>query len=234
MKDQYFGDINDYRKYGLIRSLLHAGKLRPLIAWMLTPDDRSTHGEFTEYLSHPERWSRYDRELYLKLQELMGSNAMRAVSLIENTGLLPNAKYFSERVPDFAAERSQWASQLVHSAAKTDLVFLDPDNGLEVKSTPYGRKNSSKFLYWREVEALWGNGKSLLIYQHFRRERRTVFIQRMVLELQHHTPGSMVEAFSTPHVVFLLALQPRHAGYHSELVKDVRRSWDEQIRHWDP
>ena len=34
MKDQYFGDINDYRKYGL---------LRPIIAssgWMLTPDDR--------------------------------------------------------------------------------------------------------------------------------------------------------------------------------------------------
>lgn len=38
---------------------------------------------------------------------------------------------------------------------------------LEVKSKPYGRKNSSKYLYWREVEALWPLGKSLLIFQYF-------------------------------------------------------------------
>ena len=32
MKNQYFGDINDYRKYGLLRSILRAGDFKLLTA----------------------------------------------------------------------------------------------------------------------------------------------------------------------------------------------------------
>ena len=45
MKDQYFGDINDYRNFGLLRAILRASQLRLLIAWMLTPNDGSTDGK---------------------------------------------------------------------------------------------------------------------------------------------------------------------------------------------
>ena len=41
MKNQYFGDVNDYRKYGLLRALQGEGSLSTLVAWMLTPDDGS-------------------------------------------------------------------------------------------------------------------------------------------------------------------------------------------------
>ena len=40
MKDQYLGDINDYRKYGLLRSIIAASGLRVMVACMLTHDDR--------------------------------------------------------------------------------------------------------------------------------------------------------------------------------------------------
>ena len=46
MKDQYFGDINDYRKYGLLRAVVCTSGLRLMVAWMLTPDDGSTDGKF--------------------------------------------------------------------------------------------------------------------------------------------------------------------------------------------
>jgi hypothetical protein len=39
VRNQYFGDINDYRKYGLIRALTNHGELRTTVCWMLTPDD---------------------------------------------------------------------------------------------------------------------------------------------------------------------------------------------------
>ena len=39
MKNQYFGDVNDYRKYGLLRVLQREANLRCVVAWMLTPDD---------------------------------------------------------------------------------------------------------------------------------------------------------------------------------------------------
>lgn len=60
MKNQYFGDINDYKKYGLLRSIESASSLRLLVAWMLAPDDGSTDGEFVEYLDEPEKWENYD------------------------------------------------------------------------------------------------------------------------------------------------------------------------------
>ncbi len=232
MKDQYFGDINDYRKYGLLRAVVRASGFRLLIAWMLTPDDGSTDGKFISYLEHPDKWARHDAMLFQKIRELLSSGRKRQVSMIESAGLFP-AEYFSTHVPDAASDRALWFSSLVKRTSLSDLVFLDPDNGLEVKSKPYGRNKSSKFLYWREVEELWAAGKSLLIYQHFVRERRTTFIQRMLDALRNATPGSLVEAFSTPHVVFLLALQPRHQGCHEAIVRIVQEQWGGQISHWD-
>jgi hypothetical protein len=170
MKNQYFGDINDYRKYGLLRAVIHATGLRVLVAWMLTPDDDGTDGKFISYLEKPERWPRYDPELFYGIKKLLINNTKRNVALIEQTDLLPHAVYFSDYVPDRAADRMSWFNSLIRTARESDIVFLDPDNGLEVKSVLYGRKNSSKYLFWRELKALWSEGKSLLIYQHFPRE----------------------------------------------------------------
>lgn len=233
MKDQYFGDINDYRKYGLLRSISHATDLRLLVAWMLTPDDGSTDGKFTSYLSEPEKWSGYDSALFYCIQDLLENNQQRRVKLIEDTPVLGRGTYFSNHVPDKASSRKIWFEALSEKAQPTDFIFLDPDNGLEIKSKPYGRKNSSKYLYWQEVEALWQDGKSLLIYQHLIRETRSVFIQRMLGELAEHTEGSLVEAFSIPHVVFLMALQPNHHRFHKAIIEAVQDGWAGQIDHWE-
>lgn len=233
MKNQYFGDINDYRKYGLLRVIAQCSQPRLLVAWMLTPDDGSTDGKFISYLDNPKKWAHHDPVLFQKLKDLEDSNQQRRVHMIEATDLIRNAGYFSTTVPDTALERSSWFKSLMDEARGHDFVFLDPDNGLEVKSRPYGTKNSSKFLYWREVEVLWSSGKSLLIYQHFIREKRTEFIQRMLEALRGAPPGSFVEAFSTPHVVFLMALQPSHHSIHRPVVDNVQERWAGQIQHWD-
>lgn len=233
MKDQYFGDINDYRKYGLLRSIIRNGMFNPLIAWMLTPDDGTTDGKFISYLEHANKWSRYDQTLFQKLKELLVNNNKRQVSLIENSDLLPNTAYYSCHVPDSALERDSWFASLMSQALNSNLVFLDPDNGLEVKSKSYGSKNSSKFLYWREVASLWSFGKSLLIYQHFIREKRFSFIQQMLKALSESTQGSLVEAFSTRRVVFLMALQPEHHRFHKAIVSTVQKNWEDQFHHWE-
>lgn len=232
MKDQYFGDINDYRKYGLLRAIIGTSRLRVMMAWMLTHDDGSTDGKFVSYLEQPHEWSRYDPILFERLQGLLANGQQRRVSLIENTGLLPNAQYLSVHVPDAASNRSEWFTSLSEQARRSDLVFLDPDNGLEIKSRPYGKKNSSKFVYWSEAQALWTSGKSLLIYQHFIRENRITYIQCMLEALKAATPGSFVEALSTPHVVFLMALQPNHQPFHSGIVESVQENWEGQIHHF--
>ena len=66
MKNQYFGDVNDYRKYGLLRLLAGGGTLRIGVCWMLTPNDSGPDGKKTEYLDDRNRdeWQCYDHELY--------------------------------------------------------------------------------------------------------------------------------------------------------------------------
>lgn len=231
MKDQYFGDINDYKKYGLLRAINNASNLKQLVAWMLTPPDDRTDGGFIEYLSDPLRWERYDQPLYEELVRLVSAD--RKVAVIESSDILGGCKFFSEVVPDSASKRQEWFTNLLAVADTVDMVFLDPDNGIEIKSKPYGHKYSSKFLYWREIRSLWNSGKSLLIYQHFIREKRDSYIQRMLKMLKNETKDSSVQAFATPRVLFLMALQQHHQAHHEAIAATVNASWNGQIAHWE-
>ena len=232
MKNQYFGDINDYKKFGLLRAISSASNLSILIAWMLTENDGSTDGKFIQYLQEPDEWRHYDPPLYGKLVRLLNRKVARKVSLIEDSIILNGSFYYSKHVPDSAQGRTAWFNELTRVSNDCDLVFLDPDNGLEIASRPYGRKNSSKYLYWSEVGDLWADGKSLLIYQHFIREKRETFIDRMLNTLSEKAPSSIVDAFSTANVVFLLALQPCHHQLHTPIINSVRSSWTGQIQYW--
>ena len=229
MKDQYFGDINDYRKYGLIRVLQEETGIRVLIAWMLTPDDGRRDGALRAYLDQADCWQPFDPELHKELQALLQANSAPRVALIERSRLLDGAQYFSEIVPDHGVLRRTWAATLVEAASQSELVFLDPDNGLEVPSRPYGRKLSSKYVFWHEVNQIWRGGASVLIYQHYRREKRSTFIPRMVDELRKKTGAPLVEAFLTPRVLFLLAGQPKHMRLLRRAIGQIAGRWPREI-----
>lgn len=229
MKNQYFGDINDYRKYGLLRVLQSTGDCSLLVAWMLTPDDGSRDGGFRSYLDNRRALAKHDPKLFDGLANLLRSSSQRSVALIEESELLPRSQYYSVMVPDGRSERENWQKDLLHTASGIDLVFLDPDNGIEVPSKPVGRKGSSKYVTWREIRSLWEAGCSLLIYQHFRRENRQAFTQRLASELGRRTGARFTEAFCTPHVLFLLAAQDRHAKRFGEAVRLLSEQWSPQI-----
>jgi hypothetical protein len=229
MKNQYCGDINDYRKYGLLRALRSAIKGRFLVAWMLTPDDGGTDGRLRAYLEEPESWRCHDPELYDGLRDLLRTAPEPEVSLIERTDLLPDTKYYSTEVPDRRDARATWQQELFELARDVDLVFVDPDNGIEVPSKPVGRKDSSKYVTWNEVEGLWAAGCSVLIYQHFRREAHHAFAQRMVSELARRTNAGLCAAFRTSHVLFLLAAQERHQPGVRCAISLLQQRWSGQI-----
>lgn len=94
MKNQYFGDINDYRKYGLIRALQVEAQLKVLVAWMLTLNDQRRDGELRSYLREPDEWLRFDPELYRGLTDLLDIGVTPRVGLIAESSLLGTADYF--------------------------------------------------------------------------------------------------------------------------------------------
>jgi L-amino acid N-acyltransferase YncA len=132
-------------------------------------------------------------------------------------------------VPDSAVERAAWRDGLLAAARDVDLVFVDPDNGIEIPSKPVGRHGSSKYVAWQEIRELWEAGCSILIYQHFRRERRDAFAARLASELHQHTSAHLVQAFRTPHVLFLLAAQERHEARFREAISQILPRWRAQI-----
>ena len=103
---------------------------------MLTPDDGGSDGRFRDYLGKPNKWRRFDPELYDGLSAVLDSGESPHVPLIEGTGLLPGATFHSEVVPDGRHGRDAWRRNLMKVVNETsaDLVFFDPDNGIEVPS----------------------------------------------------------------------------------------------------
>ena len=230
MKNQYFGDINDYRKYGLLRTALSVSRMSLFLAWMLTEDDGSSDGGRVDYLRESERWSHFDPKLFKTLHEAVVKNRRRDVGAIENSGLLSSARFFREPVPKAASERDAWFAKLTAEARSTDLVFLDPDIGIETKSVSYGGSSSEKYVFWSELRRLWEQNNSLLVYQHFAREDRRAYTQRLLGNAEEQLPNACTLAFSTSHVLFLLALQPRHMHHGCAVSQQLRSDWPGEFR----
>jgi hypothetical protein len=104
-------------------------------------------------------------------------------------------------------------------------VFFDPDNGLEVPSRAPGRKGSNKFVGYHEIANHYAAGASVLIYQHFPREQRSKFLERISGELRENSPHAEIWSFETAHVAFMLAAQPAHVAGVCTAVEFVEREW---------
>jgi len=230
MKHQYFGDINDYRKYGLLRCIAEATGQALGVLWLLTEDDGRTDGEFRRYLQHPTRWRGHDPLLFEALSQLLQVDHVRHVAHASAWDLLPGATYFDHVFTDSATERSSAMTQAAERLGGCPILFVDPDNGIEIKSVKYGSKNSCKYVYWRELDALFRNGHTLLIYQHYPRIARERFHAELSEALRRQLGAADVLVFSTPYVAFFLALQPRHVAFVPSIRALVENRWRQQIR----
>jgi hypothetical protein len=229
MKNQYFGDVNDYRKYGLLRALTGMGKISTAVCWMLTPDDGSTDGKFVNYLRDPLRWRHNDPELFDTLRRALLVSSVRGVIAAEESKILPASVLFSEALPDDSEKRKRYFESFWSMAAECDLIFFDPDNGIEVRSKPNGCKGSSKYLYWPELADAFIRGKSVLVYQHFRRSRRDLFVSKMAREIADRTGALTIYSFRTASVVFFLLLPESRSTIIEHNISSVERIWHDQI-----
>jgi len=234
VKNQYFGDINDYKKYGLLRVLAEGGRNKIAVCWMLTRPDGSTAGNRTRYLHQPERWRKFDPGLFDLLSQAIALK-QRNVAFARRANLIPGAVYHAEILGDDAATRKKCFARLQARAASRDLIFFDPDNGLEVKSTPKGSPGASKYLYWDELIAFCRADFSVLVYQHFQRGRGlacdayTRAVGRAILK---RTGVRRVLALCSSEVVFFLLPERRACAKFSALTRRAAARWAPHVALW--
>lgn len=229
MKNQYFGDINDFRKYGLLRILASHAGVSIGVCWLLTHEDHRGSGELRAYLSKPAQWRRFDAELYDTLHDRLTPDLPRRVTLAGDWGLIPGATYFADLLDDDAARRGAYFARANAVLQACDLWFVDPDIGIEIDSTPRGRRGSSQDVYWAELREAFERGHSLLVYQHFPRVPRDRFVPFLANRLAEELGKPQVMAFRTAHVAFFLVAQERHADQFAVAAVEVGARWSGQI-----
>lgn len=100
---------------------------------MLTPDDSRSDGKFTQYLDHPEKWRKYDPDLFDFLEGCIKVDQIRDVIRLRNSSILPSSKFYSEILFDGIDKQNIYFNEMLSKFKNTDLVFFDPDNGMEKK-----------------------------------------------------------------------------------------------------
>jgi hypothetical protein len=229
MKNQYFGDINDYLKYGLLRTICRSSDLRLTVCWMLTPDDGRSDGKKTGYLNAPAIWRKYDAGLFDMLRAAV-AGGRRNICVVETGEILPGAAYHSDALIDDLQARRQYFDRLESCAVSSDLVFFDPDNGMEVKSKPKGRKGSSKFLYWDEARRINALGKSLIVFQHFARVKRDTFVAALRQRFMAECGAAWVGALRTANVAYFVVPARAHEAELQAACTEVGQRWKPYVR----
>jgi hypothetical protein len=227
MKNQYFADINDYLKYGILRAIANS-KLKICLCWMLTEDDNRNDGGKIQYLRESDKWRKYDPALF-DVMKWSIEEKKRTIDVAEKKYLIPDATYHPRLLTDDRDEREQYFKELTDISAASDLIFFDADNGMEVKSVKKGNKNSSKYLYWDEVER-FADTHSILVFQYFPHTNREEFVEGISQRLKAVTYSTLVTALITSHVVFFLVPHPLHEGRLKEACRKGMKNWHPDIR----
>jgi hypothetical protein len=229
MKNQYYGDINDFKKYSLIRHLTGEGEIQITMCWALTENDEHKDGSRVNYLMEPPKWRKFDPIVFDQLRRDLLIKGERKVENIELSNILANCRFFNQILKDDEKERDKFFQEFYEFSQDTDLIFLDPDNGLEIKSIPRGAGKSSKYVYWKELLQLYNTGKSLLVYQHFPRRNREHFIDNITSKVFQIVGSSIVFLYITSNVLFILIPQKKHERYFRKKNLTISKNWKDLI-----
>lgn len=210
MQERYLGDSHDFVKYSLLRFLGSQMGLGIGINWYLTcPDALSIaaeagHGEKRQHLSGRD-WS-WDDDLKARLS-IFGASECRSFETLADSGALPaGTMLFDDPVPSIEL-RPEWNAQALERLREANLVFLDPDVGLEVQSMTAA--TSKRYAFFREVAAYRSAGKIAVTIQFARQcdpiKRAQAVRARLAMTFPEDERLPVLRARTSPNVLFIFS-----------------------------
>ena len=186
MQDRYAGDVGDYGKIGLLKCLqVHGFSIG--VNWYHVPEmeiEKNQDGTFKQDDGKhlvPDSLKECDPELAEKLTKIAkGRN--RSISAIQRANLIPDAVYYNDSLT--VDGRSEWHERSMKVLKDADLVFMDPDNGLLVKSVGKKSVRSVKYTFYEEIKDYIDSGRSVLVYNHRSRKPENDYFDDLEDKLQ--------------------------------------------------
>jgi hypothetical protein len=181
VKNQYFGDVRDLFKYDLMFWLIRnieCIESFTFIPMLTEPDDTGDGGKIDHHLAK----AGFNNEELISFLENSVSKGNRNIkeiaryfeSLGTQTVVYKEAEYFDHK------NRQRYFSSIDDSLLRSALIFLDPDNGMEVK------KSNRRHVLLGEISDLYRRMDShslLMVYQHFPRRQRSEYLYERLKEL---------------------------------------------------
>jgi len=159
MQVRQIGGLGDFGKFALLRHLMKDRRLA--VCWYLTGDgdetkDRARH---FDYLKRPDDFRHFAPEVFDHLLKFDGGRGALIDPLTELhvSRILESAVFFRQKVPQRASLRRDWLDGLVDSVRGTNLVFLDPDRGIQ------GKRLTNSHVAVDEIAALRLRDRALII-----------------------------------------------------------------------
>ena len=200
MQNRYAGDVGDFGKLGLLRIISLNTGLKIGVNWYLVPDENHNNdGKHIGYFSETS-FKGCDDQLLKSLKTIV-LNQNRNVAALERADLLPGVIYYNEILhspgTQHMASRVRWHNNALALIKPCDIVFLDPDNGLLVKSVSRNSNKSNKYVFPEELADYYKSGKSIIFYNHRSRQSEEYYLLRFKeLEKNNLFPDSKWIALS--------------------------------------
>ena len=258
MQNRYVGDIGDFGKYGLLRCLSGMDEtdssgfiLRLGIVWYLHPDEtHSADGKYTGYLASSNQsrsaFRDCDPELYDSLQKLLASGD-RDVTNVRRIGILPSNVDYYEPSLSYSRDQSrssrnvtrlEWLSGALKATSESEIVFVDPDNGISESVDPL-RKNGPKYVFMDDLRKFASRGQTLVIYHHLGRQGTALEqIRRVSESLQanlalDHKPWALWYHRGTARAYFVIAQDRHRSVLKSRLASFLNGHWSKHFEMVD-
>lgn len=178
MQNRYVGDTGDFGKYGLLNSLCTdvtrtGATLKLGVVWYLVPDEsHNLDGKHIKYLESTARnykeFRSCDPNIYDGLAEVIKGNKRDIKSISQHEILPVGTVYYNNFLYSNLSKRDNWLRGALEVTQNCDLVFLDPDNGLEVGVKKHHKKGP-KYVFFDEISPYIKRNQTLVIYHHIGR-----------------------------------------------------------------
>ena len=160
--------------YSLLKAFADAG-VRVGVNWYLTENDGSNDGKFTRYLQDGSL-----RKLSPDVFDAMSTIVLKpdkSVMDVQNSGVIPDAIFYADLLKPTGSpenrkqKRIAWFQKSLHELSEAELIFMDPDNGLQ-ESNEASKLGAEKYVLPDEVERYFREGCNVVYYCH--KGRRTL------------------------------------------------------------
>ena len=226
MQIRYVGGIGDFGKFALLRHLMKARRVAVCCYLTGQNDETKDRERHFDYLKHPDDFRHLAPELFDQLAAFDGGRRRVADPLTElqSSKILANAIFLRKEVPKRVSLRRLWADELVASVRCANLVFLDPDYGIE------GKRLTNKHVALAEIAALRLRDRALIISNQQSGRKSEI---KFLLDRMRSLGCDPVEIIRLSLLKSRLYVIADHDPEMSQLIETFVRKWGNRIKSYN-